>query len=93
MMLYRRTLGEAVDRGYHHFDFGRSTMGGPTWRFKKQWGAIPRQLYWHYWTADGADITGPSTDSTTFRLASAAWRRMPVALTRRLGPTLVRGLP
>ena len=93
MLLYRRTLGEAVARGYRHFDFGRSTVGESTWRFKKQWGAVQRQLYWHYWTRDGDDMTGPSADSPKFRLAIAAWRRLPVALTRRLGPPLVRGLP
>ena len=93
MLLYRRTLGEAVARGYRHFDFGRSTVGESTWRFKRQWGAVQRQLYWHYWTSDGEDMVGPSADSPKFRVAIAAWKRLPVALTRRLGPSLVRGLP
>ena len=93
MLLYRRTLAEALSRGYRHFDFGRSTMGGPTWRFKKQWGAAPRQLHWHYWTADGGEVAGPSADSAKFRAAIAVWQRLPLAVTRRLGPSLVRGLP
>lgn len=93
MLLYRRALCEAVARGYRHFDFGRSSEGSPTWRFKRQWGAVPRQLYWHYWTAAELEPPGPSADDPKFLLASALWRRLPLRLTRRLGPAIVRGLP
>jgi serine/alanine adding enzyme len=41
MLLYWKLLERAVERGQAVFDFGRSTIDGNTYRFKKQWGATP----------------------------------------------------
>ena len=38
MLLYWKLLERAVERGQAVFDFGRSTIDGTTYRFKKQWG-------------------------------------------------------
>ncbi|PZN26053.1 MAG: FemAB family PEP-CTERM system-associated protein, partial [Proteobacteria bacterium] len=61
MRLYWEVLDLAVREGCTSFDFGRSTVDAGTYRFKKQWGAQPVQLYWHRWqrrpdrqAADGA---------------------------------------
>ena len=53
MLLYWSVLEYACERQYAAFDFGRSTVDAGTYRFKKQWGAQPRQLYWHYWLRAG----------------------------------------
>src|SRR5690606_455389 len=53
MALYWRILEYACEQRCHTFDFGRSTADAPTYRFKKQWGAQPVQLHWHYWLAGG----------------------------------------
>ena len=39
MLLYWTMLEYACDNGYKKFDFGRSTPGEGTYKFKKQWGA------------------------------------------------------
>ena len=46
MMLYWGFLEYASDNGYKQFDFGRSTPNEGTFRFKKQWGALPHPLHW-----------------------------------------------
>lgn len=46
MRLYWQFLAFAAARQYPTFDFGRSTPGEGTFRFKKQWGASPRFLHW-----------------------------------------------
>lgn len=46
MLLYWSFLKFASDNGYQTFDFGRSTPGEGTFRFKKQWGAEPFSLHW-----------------------------------------------
>jgi len=48
MLLYLRILEYACDNGYQVFDFGRSSAGEGTYKFKEQWGAAPAPLYWHY---------------------------------------------
>ncbi len=46
MLLYWSFLKFASDKGYDKFDFGRSTPDEGTFRFKKQWGAVPEYLHW-----------------------------------------------
>lgn len=93
MLMYWRMLSFACDHGYTTFDFGRSTRDAPTFRFKKQWGARPVQLHWHYWLADGGEPPKLNPDNPKYRLAIAAWQRLPVWLTRLIGPPIVRNLP
>lgn len=93
MALYWRLLTFACDQGCRQFDFGRSTQDASTFRFKKQWGAVPVPLYWHYWLADGGQLPRLNPDNPKYRMAIGAWKRMPVWLTRWLGPPIVKNLP
>lgn len=93
MLLYWNILEYACLNGYTSFDFGRSTVDGGTYRFKQQWGAEPQQLHWHYWTRDGGEPPRLNPSNPKYRLAIAAWQRLPVAVANVLGPLLVRNLP
>jgi len=46
MLLYWGFLSFAAGQGAGFFDFGRSTPGEGTYRFKAQWGARPAPLHW-----------------------------------------------
>lgn len=93
MLLYWEVLKRAVEQGYRTFDFGRSSRDSGTYRFKKQWGAEPVQLHWHYWLRGGGDLPSLSPDNPKYRLAIAAWQRLPVAVANLLGPRIVKSLP
>jgi serine/alanine adding enzyme len=93
MMLYWEVLKDAVERGIRVFDFGRSSVDSGTYRFKRQWGAEPVPMYWHYWLADPEDAPGLTPDNPKYALAISVWQRLPVWLTQRLGPNLVKYLP
>lgn len=93
MVLYRAVLGFCIERGFRFFDFGRSTRGAGTYQFKKQWGAEPVQHYWHYWLTDGGPLPELKPDSPKFRFLIACWQHMPVALSRFIGPHIVKYLP
>lgn len=93
MLLYWHVLEQACRDGYRVFDFGRSTPGEGTYRFKEQWGARPLQLHWHYWLADGVAMPELNPHNPKYRLAIALWKRLPVGVTRLVGPTLSRSLP
>ena len=56
MLLYWTALQFACENKYNFFDFGRSTRGEGTYKFKEQWGAKPVQLYWHYWLKNGGPL-------------------------------------
>ena len=93
MLLYWEVLKHAIDRHYGQFDFGRSTRGSGTYRFKQQWGARPIQLYWHYWLQDGTTLPALNPDNPRYALAIKVWKRLPLFITKRLGPLIVRNLP
>lgn len=93
VFLYWEMVRFAVDRGFATFDLGRSTPGEGTFHFKRQWGAEPRELVWEYWTAGDKALPDLSPKNPRFERAIAAWRRLPVGLTRILGPKIVCHIP
>lgn len=93
MLLYWEVLSLAIRTGHSFFDFGRSTKEANTYRFKKQWGAKPIQHYWYYWLRDGEELPKLKPDNPKFALLIKIWRLMPVALTKLLGPFIVKNLP
>lgn len=91
--LYWEMLQFAVERGAQVFDFGRSTPGEGTYLFKKQWGAEPVALHWEYRLREGGELPDLSPKNPKFRVLIAAWQRLPLPLSRVLGPHIVRHLP
>ena len=93
MLLYWTALSYAIRQGYRHFDFGRSSRDSGTYRFKRQWGARPRPLHWHYWLKAGLEPPRLNPDNPKYALAIKCWKRLPVSVTRWLGPGIVKHLP
>lgn len=93
MLLYWAILEYACQADYRTFDFGRCTVGSGPHRFKKQWGASPRQLYWHYWLRDGRELPRLNHSNPRYGAAIALWQRLPLAVANRLGPLLIGNLP
>jgi len=90
MLLYWSMLAYATDLGLSRFDFGRSTEGTGTYRFKQQWGALPNRLHW--FTMGTPDVSGGSVpagpDKGGFQVAVQLWKRMPVPLSQLIGPVI-----
>ena len=92
MLMYWHCLERSVERGQNVFDFGRSSIDSGTHKFKKQWGATEHPAIWQYYSRKG-DIGDVRPNSGKFDLMVAAWQKLPVWLTRLIGPTIVRGIP
>lgn len=104
MWMYRQILQYAIEHGHGFFDFGRSTIGAGTYNFKKQWGAKPLSHHWYYYLRNTEDLakneepTKPALpqinpDNPKYRIAIAAWKKLPLALANTLGPRIVKNLP
>ena len=94
MLMYWQLLERTVLRGQRVFDFGRSSLDSGTYRFKKQWGAVPLQANWQYFMPPGvlqSDKLRP--DNPRYARLIRLWQRLPVWLTRLIGPAIVRGIP
>ena len=93
MYLYWEVLTWAIACGAKTFDFGRSTIDAGTYKFKKQWGAKPSQCYWHHYVSTGQKLPNLSPSNHSFSLAIKIWQKLPLPLTNRLGPMIVKNLP
>lgn len=93
MWMYRRILSYAIAEAYQFFDFGRSTINAGTYKFKKQWGAEPRQHYWYYVMPEGQSLPEINPNNPKFKIFIALWKLMPVWATRLLGPRLIKNIP
>ena len=92
MLLYWRTVERCMAQGVRVFNFGRCTPDSGTHRFKRQWGGRDEPLWWYQWSARGAAAT-PSPDDGAYSWGPRIWRRLPLEITKRLGPLVVRGIP
>jgi FemAB-related protein (PEP-CTERM system-associated) len=95
MMLYWEVLSFVIGRGSTSFDFGRSTLDSGTYKFKKQWGAEPQQLYWHRWErdADPAKVGVPAGNGRLMHYATSIWQKLPLRVANALGPLVSPSLP
>ena len=93
MFMYWEILKKATQKGCHFFDFGRSSKDASTYRFKKQWGAQPQQLYWYYWLPDGESLPELNPNNPKYKLLISVWQRLPVWVSQLIGPSVVKYLP
>jgi len=92
-LLYWKMIEHGIHTRRSSFDFGRSTPGGGTYHFKEQWGAKPEPLYWEYVMQGDRELPNLSPDNPKYRTAIGLWTRLPVAVTRIIGPHIVRSIP
>ena len=92
-LMYWAVIQSAIKAGRAQFDFGRSTVGDGTYRFKEQWGAKAVPMFFHYWLKDPKNIPDLTTTNPAYRFAIAAWKRLPVWLSIHLGPPIIRNIP
>ncbi|TYK65765.1 FemAB family XrtA/PEP-CTERM system-associated protein [Colwellia echini] len=87
MLLYWTLLKYVNDRGCEEFDFGRSTVGEGTFKFKSQWGASPELLNWQKYNNTGQLILESTGDISNLRaLVERVWRKLPVNISEYIGP-------
>lgn len=91
MGLYWAFMEKCVQEGVKVFNFGRTTPGSGTHKFKLQWGGREEPLYW-YQKADGVAKT-PSPDDAKYAWGPRIWKKLPLPIATLLGPPVVRGIP
>ena len=92
MWMYWNLLQRAIEKGSTEFDFGRSSIDSGTYKFKEQWGAKPKQAVWQYYVRKG-DPSDMRPDSPSKIRLVKVWKKLPLWLTRLVGPSIVRGIP
>jgi FemAB-related protein (PEP-CTERM system-associated) len=90
--MYWEVMRRAVERGCRVFDFGRSKVDSGSYRFKKHWGFDPEPLSYEYHLVRANAMPDLNPNNPKYRLFIKAWKRLPLAVSRAIGPWLARGL-
>jgi FemAB-related protein (PEP-CTERM system-associated) len=90
MMLYWSLLQYVCELGCTEFDFGRSTYDEGTYKFKRQWGAVPVPLVWSN-LARSDNVDNHKTDENISKIRSVVektWSKLPLGVTTIIGPII-----
>lgn len=95
MLLYWNFLKYSADKGCRTFDFGRSTEGEGTYRFKKQWGAEAQPLLWYSFNKNISiqeenKLQKPGISSRD--IVESIWKKLPVSVSNYIGPWLRKNI-
>lgn len=90
MLLYWAMLKYAAENGFEFFDFGRSSYGEGTFKFKKQWGAQAVSLDWREYDQGKLVAHATENQGKIRSLIATAWTKLPFAAVNFLGPQLRR---
>ncbi len=84
--LYWQILQDTVQESGTVFEFGRSSEGSGTYRFKKQWNAEPVPLVWSSFDSEGRVTESFGLDPRRNQRLAQMWSRLPQPLANHLGP-------
>lgn len=90
-------MADAIAAGYRYLDMGRSPVGSNASKYKGQWGGTAHPMYQQIRTAENnvtdTAVTQKVQSDSKFQLFMQLWPRLPLSLTRRLGPKLRWHIP
>jgi len=91
-LLMWEAMAWACGAGYATFDFGRTARDNTgLMQFKRGWGTTMEPLTYYY-SPHVAGLATTSEESQAYRLLTAGWRRLPLAIAGPLGGALYRHL-
>jgi FemAB-related protein (PEP-CTERM system-associated) len=91
-LLYWKIVEASCAAGSRWLDLGRSEAGSSQIAFKSNWGSRVLTLRYQYLLLEVKDVPYLDPRNPKYRLAIRAWQKLPVPVTKRLGPHLISGL-
>jgi FemAB-related protein (PEP-CTERM system-associated) len=91
-LLFWTAIAWGCTEGYKRFDLGRTACDNQgLMEFKRRWGAIQEPLPYYYFPCT-AGLVATSENSWKYRLLTDTWRKLPLAITSRMGGLLYKHL-
>lgn len=91
--MYWSLIEQSCREGFKVFDFGRSKKDTGSFLFKSAWSMEVTGLPYRYYLARAKEVPHMSPVDQKFQLPVRMWKRMPFALTKIIGPQLIRRIP
>ena len=83
----------AGNHGFRVFDFGRSKVDTGCYQFKKHFGATARPLPYEVMLVRRREMPNFTPKNPKFAMAARLWQKIPLPMTRLLGPALISLFP
>lgn len=90
--MYWSLMTHAVRKGVRIFDFGRSKKETGPFQFKRHWGFEPEPLNYEYVLIGTEQLPDLSPANPRYQRKIKLWQKLPVGVTRVIGPVLARNL-
>ena len=90
--MYWDIMRRATDRGVRVFDYGRSKRDTGSYSFKVHWGFEPAPLHYQYYLVRAQQVPDLSPKNPRYSLFIDAWKRLPLWVSRFVGPFIARKL-
>jgi len=91
--LWWQMIKFAAESGFAEFDFGRSKKDSGNYEFKKKWKPTIESLDYQIRLVRRDSVPNFSPTNSKFKLMGNVWKKMPLSLTRVVGPQIVRFFP
>jgi lipid II:glycine glycyltransferase (peptidoglycan interpeptide bridge formation enzyme) len=91
--MYFDHLQWAIANGRSEFEFGRSKRNTGPFDFKTHWGTEMRPLPYNIILVRKKTVPNYTPTNDKLALAAKLWSRLPLPLTRAIGPRLIRMFP
>jgi FemAB-related protein (PEP-CTERM system-associated) len=91
--MYFDLLRWAGANGCTTFEFGRSKKETGNFEFKRHWGTTIRELPYEICLVERNEMPDFTPKNPRFQLALQLWRRLPLSVTRLVGPRLIHLFP
>jgi len=91
--MYFNLMHWGGQNGYRVYDFGRSRRHSCSYEFKAHWGMVERTLPYEMVLLKRKELPNFSPSNPKYQLAMRVWQKLPLAITRAVGPTLLKLVP
>lgn len=90
--MYHQLMKSATQQGLKYFDYGRSKEGTGPYRFKKHWGFEPTPLQYTIIPIRATKPPNLNPTNPKYQLMIKMWQRLPLYVSKMIGPILARRL-
>jgi FemAB-related protein (PEP-CTERM system-associated) len=90
--MYYQLMCLAQEKGKSRFDFGRSKQNSGSYNYKKNWGMEEESLHYKIALVNSKALPNFSPNNPKYKLFIDMWKKMPLSLSRFIGPNLSKYL-
>jgi FemAB-related protein (PEP-CTERM system-associated) len=90
--MYWELMRYGAEKGCRIFDYGRSKIGTGSFDFKRHWGFEPSPLAYQYQLVNAKELPNLSPGNPEYKKKIEMWKRLPLGITKIIGPIISRNL-